>query len=70
MIENALERLGRFQRLCHGNRITRGRGGVQLREMRASTGVVAIVRGLRRFWCRPIARRNLSPNPSPFRRGE
>jgi len=30
LIEDAFERLGRCQRLCHGNRITRDGGGVQL----------------------------------------
>ena len=30
LIEDALDRLGRLNRLCHGNRITRDGGGVQL----------------------------------------
>ena len=32
LIENALEGLGRFQRLCHGIRITRDGRGVQMKR--------------------------------------
>ncbi len=38
LIENALERLVRFNCTCHGKRITRAACGVQLTAMRASTG--------------------------------
>ncbi len=38
LIEDALQRLGRLMRLCHGKRITRAARRVQLMAMGASTG--------------------------------
>ena len=57
LIENALERLVRFNCTCHGKRITRAACGVQLTAMRASTGGrVCDRRGLPRFGVEPCRR--------------
>ena len=43
LVENALERLVRFNCTSHGKRITRAARGVQLNTMRASTGAAFVI---------------------------